>query len=116
MNKDQLNRARQWFVALQEIKPTFITTDDYLMARALYENLNMPIPDSTAFYLADKPISQPLEREITEAMIDAGANMILNFDPHNRHPGKNAKAIYEAMEAARIESASPQRVQPDSIK
>lgn len=46
LNPRALDVFRQWFDALQDCNPAYLTQSDYLLARNLYKELGMRVPDS----------------------------------------------------------------------
>lgn len=42
----QLNLCRQWFNAVQDLNPAYLTPADYQLAREIYEQLGMRVPQS----------------------------------------------------------------------
>lgn len=45
-SKDELHLIRQWFDAVQDTNPKYLERADYLLARRLYEALEMLVPHS----------------------------------------------------------------------
>lgn len=52
LTKEEANLCRQWFDALQDLqgitKSCFLQTDDFELARKLYEKVGMRVPDSVS--------------------------------------------------------------------
>lgn len=46
LSKDELHRIRQWFDAVQDTNPQYLERGDFLLARRLYEALEMRVPNS----------------------------------------------------------------------
>jgi hypothetical protein len=45
-NNWQLELVRQWFDAVQDLNPAYLTTEDYILARSIYEDLGLRVPHS----------------------------------------------------------------------
>lgn len=46
LSKDELHLIRQWFDAVQDLNPKYLERPDYLLARRVYEALEMRVPHS----------------------------------------------------------------------
>lgn len=51
---ESLELTRQWFDAVQDLNPGYLTVDDYHLARSIYENLGMRVPDSIMKHCANE--------------------------------------------------------------
>lgn len=48
LTKDELELCRQWFDAVQDLNPRYLEMPDYFLARKIYSNLGMRVPESIA--------------------------------------------------------------------
>ncbi|EKH9212929.1 hypothetical protein PAQ92_004719 [Vibrio parahaemolyticus] len=46
LSDEQLHRIRQWFDAVQDLNPSFLEKEDYILAKSIYESLGMRVPNS----------------------------------------------------------------------
>ncbi|MFN1515295.1 hypothetical protein [Vibrio owensii] len=46
LSKKELDLIRQWFNSIQDVNPQFLAQDDYLLAKKIYEQLNVKVPNS----------------------------------------------------------------------
>ena len=46
MNARELDLTRQWFDAVQDIHPGYLQHDDFALAKKIYDQLGMRVPDS----------------------------------------------------------------------
>lgn len=48
LSRDELHLIRQWFDAVQDCNPGYLERPDYLLARRVYEALDMRVPHSVS--------------------------------------------------------------------
>lgn len=46
ISNDDLDLIRQWFDAVQDLNPEFLTREDYVLAGRIYSELGIPVPTS----------------------------------------------------------------------
>ncbi len=46
LDAEDLNLVRQWFDAVQDLNPAYLTDADYELAQDIYEKLEMRVPSS----------------------------------------------------------------------
>lgn len=46
LTNDELNLCRQWFDAVQDLNPQYLEPSDFVLAKKIYEQLGMRVPDS----------------------------------------------------------------------
>lgn len=44
--QEEISLFREWFDCIQDIHPKYLSKKDYVLAKKLYERLNMRIPNS----------------------------------------------------------------------
>lgn len=46
LSKDDLDLIRQWFNAVEDINPDYLNSDDYKLAKRIYNMLGVKVPRS----------------------------------------------------------------------
>ncbi|BBE51790.1 hypothetical protein OYT1_ch2274 [Ferriphaselus amnicola] len=54
LTKEQLELTRQWFDAVQDLNPRYLTQEDCVLANAIYQELGMRVPHSIVNMLPEK--------------------------------------------------------------
>lgn len=48
LNRSETDLVRQWFNAVQDLNPAYLTASDYVLAIRIYESLEWPVPRSVS--------------------------------------------------------------------